>query len=305
MPDSYRKVDYRIRLEKHTERRMLVQLFQRISQVFPIESYQYIGFGSIYFADFILFHKVFGIDVMTSIEDTDDKRRFEFNKPYSFIKMVYEHSSRALPALSWSMPTILWLDYDSVLDSDVISDTRLFVQRAPSRSIFIATVNAEAEKSDGDWFLERVGEDISSLFAKRDLTRAKFPATCITSMTKVIDLALDIRNGTDPDPVSFRALASLEYQDGSRMATLVGILLNDEDSRRFEECKLEGLGFLNTKEPFRIFVPKLTPSERRAIDQLIPDIGIPRTRFLGVPQNDIERYLQVYRYAPLYAEVDI
>ena len=43
---------------KQVERRMMIELLQLLSQVgFSINTYQYTGMGSVYYVDFVLFHK--------------------------------------------------------------------------------------------------------------------------------------------------------------------------------------------------------------------------------------------------------
>ena len=86
MNKSYEKINYFLRPKKQIERKLIIETFQKISNVVEISKYHYFGFGSIYFADFILFHKLLNIQKMTSIDDKeDDKDRFLFNKPYGFI----------------------------------------------------------------------------------------------------------------------------------------------------------------------------------------------------------------------------
>ena len=56
--ESYQKVHYELRPAKQVERRMLVDALLGLAVAgFPIQDYQYTGMGSIYFIDFILFHR--------------------------------------------------------------------------------------------------------------------------------------------------------------------------------------------------------------------------------------------------------
>jgi len=55
--ESYLKVAYDLRPAKQIERRMFIDGLQRLALAgFDIGDYQYTGFGSIFFVDFILFH---------------------------------------------------------------------------------------------------------------------------------------------------------------------------------------------------------------------------------------------------------
>ena len=57
---SYNAIDYRLRPAKHAERAMLVEAAARL-RFSDLQNYRYVGFGSIYFSDFEIFHKVLGI----------------------------------------------------------------------------------------------------------------------------------------------------------------------------------------------------------------------------------------------------
>ncbi|HGB1823876.1 TPA: O-methyltransferase, partial [Salmonella enterica subsp. enterica serovar Bahrenfeld] len=68
MANTGRKIDYRIRPAKNIERKMIRDVLLRLSPFGIFSDYQYIGFGSKYFTDFIIMHKYLGIDDMISIE---------------------------------------------------------------------------------------------------------------------------------------------------------------------------------------------------------------------------------------------
>jgi len=84
---SFEKINYMFRPKKQIERKILIELFQKIQNTLNINisEYRYIGLGSIYYYDFILFHKYLNIRDMVSLDDKEDYNRFEFNKPFDFI----------------------------------------------------------------------------------------------------------------------------------------------------------------------------------------------------------------------------
>ena len=75
---SYEKINYLLRPNKSVERKMVCEMLAGISSVKDLSAYQYIGFGSTYFADFSLFHRSFGITKMISIEGKN-KRSSDVN----------------------------------------------------------------------------------------------------------------------------------------------------------------------------------------------------------------------------------
>src|SRR3954447_2820600 len=120
---SFEKIDYSLRPAKSTERWMLLEALGRLSVFTPLIQYQYVGFGSPFFVDFRLFHRRLAITKMISIEkETDREPRFELNKPFDCIQMLWGDSSEQLREIDWNAPSIVWLDYDYVLNSAVLGD---------------------------------------------------------------------------------------------------------------------------------------------------------------------------------------
>jgi hypothetical protein len=143
MVGSYEKINYSLRPAKSIERKMLCDAFRRLSAFDKVENYQYIGFGSTYFSDFILFHRALGITKMISIEkDKENKERFMFNRPFRCVELEFGKSNEVLPKLNWDAKSILWLDYDDKLDNHVLSDVRFFCINASPGSVIVLSVNA-------------------------------------------------------------------------------------------------------------------------------------------------------------------
>ena len=105
------KVPYDLRPAKQIERRMLVDGFQRLAQAgFPIRDYQYTGFGSLYFVDFVLFHKLLGIHRMLTVEhDQSLADRVEFNRPFDCVEIAMKSAGEVIPSLARDLRHILWL----------------------------------------------------------------------------------------------------------------------------------------------------------------------------------------------------
>src|SRR5438874_9971114 len=99
---SYLRVQYDLRPSKQVERRMIIDACHLLSLAnFPIRDYQYTGFGSVYFVDFILFHKLLGIQNMVSVEqDNKIEKRVKYNRPFGFIKLVMGTATDVIPTLS-------------------------------------------------------------------------------------------------------------------------------------------------------------------------------------------------------------
>src|SRR6266704_2841751 len=100
--ESYLRVHYELRPAKQVERRMLVDALLSLSAAgFRIQDYQYTGMGSVYFIDFMLFHRLVGFQKMLSVEhNTKIARRVEFNRPFARVGIEIAPIGDVIPRLS-------------------------------------------------------------------------------------------------------------------------------------------------------------------------------------------------------------
>jgi len=336
---SYLKINYSLRPAKSAERKMLCEGFRRLSKINKIECYKYIGFGSTYFSDFSLFHKALGINSMLSIEENqDDKSRFEFNKPYKCIDLIFGASNEVLPKLEWKIPTILWLDYDDQLSSSVLGDIGVFCAKVLPGSMFVVTVNAQPDSLDHcsltqpyDWekklnehriqkLTELVGEDrIPPGIEGKDLNLRNKVAVLWEIINNEVLEILAKRNGGNAteNKVEYKQVFNFTYQDGAKMLTVGGVLLNLNQVNIFKNSGFEGLDFYKPgSDSFTIDIPKLTFREIRSLDKLLPSrdpngeivsltqdqLGV---ELSSIPEGDIEKYIKIYRYFPNFAETEL
>lgn len=290
---SYERINYALRPAKSIERKMICQSLNRLCVFGSVESYRYIGFGSTYFSDFILFHKLLGINNMLSIERSEEnKDRFEFNKPFKCIQIAYGESNSVLPELPWDLRTILWLDYDGGLDGNVLADIGLFCTSACPGSVIILSLNAHPDSCPpnispdevGNYRLERLIKDVgkekvpAEILAK-DLAGWAKAKVLWRIITNQITETLSIRNGMrEPGTrIKFQQLFHFHYQDGAKMLTVGGILYEEGQSHILAACGLPNFPFVKTAEqPYSIEVPNLTLREIRHLDSQLPvdDVSI-------------------------------
>src|SRR3990172_75048 len=98
---SYQKVAYDLRPAKQVERRMILDALGRLmNQGVPIRDYQYTGFGSTYFVDFILLYRLVGLTRFLSVEfDTNITKRVLYNKPFDPIAIRMDPIGDVIPEL--------------------------------------------------------------------------------------------------------------------------------------------------------------------------------------------------------------
>jgi hypothetical protein len=306
-------VNYTLRPAKSVQRKMLAEAIRRLSHIADLASYRYVGFGSRFFTDFALFHRQLGISQMISIErDGGDTRRFYFNRPFRSVDIEFGHSNDVLPRLSWEVRTIAWLDYTGSLDSSVLADAAVFCRSALPGSVVAVTVNVGGGQMDGRR-LERLEKNVGRAKVPAGVTEKELQADGMGAVCRRIFHnetleALQVRNAAlDPgDRVAYRQLFNFRYKDTAKMATFGGILFNEGTQPRVDECGFETLSFVRpAEEPFEIRVPSLTFKEIRRLDAQLPIVGSGKANSPGLTREDVEAYARIYRWFPVFSEVEL
>ncbi len=311
MPASYEQINYNLRPAKQIERRMLCEAFHRLSEFGTVRSYRYIGFGSIYFRDFVLLHKEFGISNMISIErDLEKQERFRFNRPFGCIELRFGDSNEILPTLPWDVRTIVWLDYDYQLDKGVLTDISWFCANALSGSVLVVTVDARPAsiKNVLEEFSQHIGEErVPSGTGSKDLMHW---GTALVARRVINNHILDELNSRSGGRASgsrfrYKQLFHFHYQDTAKMLTVGGVLYDEGQAGKVDACRFGDLAFIKSEDdPHKIEVPKLTYRELQHLDAQLPTREYRTLDGKGIPQTDLERYAKVYRYFPNFAEIE-
>jgi hypothetical protein len=318
MSASFRKIDYSLRPAKHAERRMLCDVFRRLTPFGRVEEYVYVGFGSIWFSDFILMHRALGIKKMISIEQhSAAQRRIEDNKPFR-IPVIYQQSKDALPDLDWSAKQFLWLDYDDTISTDMLLDMRLATGLASSGTVLTVSVQcsrapqlAEAEREGGlsglDRFINTFGrERIPPATTSEHLFGWQFGELSRKMLLQEIDAELARRNAPNAaNPFCFSPICEIEYEDGAKMTTFVGVFHAEKDKDLVQSCHFDGLDFLRPDgRPVRIVVPKLTVREFKRLETQLPLPDGGALELGTIPGTDAQHFVEMYRYLPNFAVLE-
>lgn len=311
---SFEKLNFSIRPNKNVERKLIVRLLKAIGSggQFNVKGYQYIGFGSIWFVDFSLFHRALGITDMVSIErEASRELRLRFNKPFDCIRLILREYSDALPDLNWEKRSVVWLDFDDILRPELFDSLKRTLLKVQSGSIIFISVNADS------WQLSNVSpgeEKISQADALRLVVEpVNLPADYEERITRTMFPALvgNILENACKNAVSegrpkfvFSPLMNLKYADNVPMVTYGGIVLNEGDRAIFADLQLGHLTYLVGPPQFELAVPNLTVKEKMRFDQLLPRVGMPTSSQLGFELRDreIEAYVKFYLEYPLYGE---
>jgi hypothetical protein len=305
---SYLKVSYDVRPAKQVERRMLIDAFHRLAAAgFPIMDYQYTGFGSIYFVDFILFHKLLGMNNLLSVEwDQRIEKRVNFNVPFKGIEVKMGPIGDVIPTLKQELRHLLWLDYDDVIRAQQLQDISLAASTLSPGSIILVTVDVEPPhgKRPSQWrkhFESEAGDLIGAMQSNSDFVLSKLPSLNGHIIEQAVKQGLAGRIA-----VKFQPLFNFLYKDGHLMLTVGGMFVTASESRRIRAASLDEQPYYRqsiSQDSYEIRVPRLTRKERLHLDRAMPcsDGWLPGEFELS--PEDVNAYREVYRYCPAYAEL--
>lgn len=290
---------------------MILDTLQQLGDIgCRLKEYRYVGMGSIYFVDFMLMHRLFGMRKLLSVElDTTAERRVRFNNPFADVKIRIGSIGDALPTLDRDERHVVWLDYDHRLTTTDIEDLLLAAQVLSKQSIVMMTTDVEPP-SDGsgpnEWMARY--KEVAGDFLPFDITLEDFRRSSLAHTNARI-LANVIRQGVVARPnVSFLPMFSFAYADGHEMLTVGGMIGDADDERKLYSTGASAEEFIRKSlddPPYVIEVPRLTRKERIALDQHMPcaDGWVPKE--FEITAEEIRNYRSIYRYYPMYGELMI
>ena len=248
MVASYERFDYLIRPAKQIERKLILEGMHTLSSSFNIRKYRYVGFGSPFYADFVLFHKYLYMQDMLCIEHAPIKKRMRFNKPFPRIKLKFGEALDVIPNLDRNRPHIVWLDYDYPLTQNILDDLSGLSTVLTQESVILLTIEADPRiptpgelpsKTIDDiarYRLEVVGDEIGDRIKggvkPSHMTDAALPSLYATVVLDHLHDKLASR------ALTFHFMFSFAYADGRQMLSLGGMIGTKET-----RLKIKGSGF--------------------------------------------------------------
>ena len=317
MMSTSQYVNYSLRPSKSIQRQLAFHGLRGLMSRLSLSEAVYLGFGSIWFTDFVMAHNLLNINHMISIEEDEIIfRRAKFNAPYASVSVRRGSSSEVLPTLYDdgsvnSLPWILWLDYDGALDERSIDDTRDAVERAPENSILLVTFNGGGRKY-GRRRSERF-ERLRELFGNvvpDDLPMERCDSENIKEA--LADLALNFLKATAASarrPGGFLPAFRMLYRDGADMVTVGGCL---PSSNELAQAAVQVVNAAEWKcmpvEP--IVSPLLTMREVKALQAQLPrqealTKEIVQELGFDLEQGQIQAYEKYYKEYPAFAQIVI
>ncbi|MCX6830180.1 MAG: hypothetical protein NT002_13020 [candidate division Zixibacteria bacterium] len=331
---SFDKINYLLRPKKQIERKILIDIFNKIDD---ISDYHYIGLGSVFFYDFILFHKYLNIKRMTSLEkDKKSVKRCKFNRPYDFIKFHSMSTTEFIDNHSFNEKSIIWFDYDTMLwdlrckgsvrdisESAILQDVRIITKKVNERTFFILTVDVTPPTKVPEWksFIETFGAYLGDfpMIRDRDIPSQKEDLRAKYNQMIQAIILNSIDDNQRFQRLKFTKLFSFYCKDSSPMYTLGGVYDDPEALNGLISTIKRDNGFVNLNEGeiTNIDVPILTYKEKCYLDHRVEELTnaignnaenvsltdvVNGLEFEIIPPHRLRTYLDFYRYYPQYYE---
>lgn len=315
--DSFKQFHYGLRPSKQVERKIMIEVFLRLSRVgYNISDYTYLGFGSVYYVDFVMFHKYLFMKEMICVEWGNVEKRMKFNKPFKFIKLKLGALMNHIPSMQRTKKYLVWLDYDRSLDPEMLQDIDGCLNRMARQSIFVITIDARptlpkdqfdledktAEERDRvtvetyqDWFSPYVEKEISLDTISRSHIASLFYEAVIERVRQTLT-----RRGNG---LRFLQIFNYIYRDGAPMLTIGGIIGTEDDEEALQKSDILTHSFVRTsKDPLEISVPPLTIREKHWVDsRLDENLKVDKLQF-ELEEALLDNYRKFYKEYPTYME---
>jgi len=302
-----------IRPNKNVERKLILATLNRLRLQFSIADYRYVGFGSMWFSDFVLMHKALGISDMVTIENQKSRaKRVEFNKPFGCIAVKMEDATTALGEVLDDKQSIVWLDYDGPLKNAVTGDIETAIGAMSPGSMFLVTINAMVEqlrghKNEDDEelsmidYLVDVCEDESLRSRENEITRVQFPEFAASILHERIKSAvLEKKPGCEYQPIW-----CYRYADDAEMITVGGMIVDKPARQKFVDSGAGELAHVTGEALFHIELPILTEKEKRALDKRLPSATPLKLKDIEfeLRPSELEAYQRFYLEYPVFGEM--
>ena len=320
-------IPYHLRPNKAVERGLFIQSLRKINKHMNISDYRYIGFGGPFLEDFKVLHHELKISDMVCVEiDENVRLRQQFNKPLSCIDFLDGAYSATdfINEYEFDKESIVWLDFVSFKDlNHQLSDVSRLLSNLCHGDIFKVTLNAnsanlgnvDGEANQHEYRLERFKELVTSEFEPHGLMEESmyskvFPNTLLKVLSRAVSKGMASASQLEAVPLS-----AFVYEDGQKMLTATGIVLDkSKKDEFFEKTRIDLWPYFasNWDELKNISLPALSARERLQVEQMLPDGSYEQIRdnlgfFIGpnerVAKEQLENFMSYYRSFPWFGKM--
>jgi len=309
---SFDSINYSLRPSKSIQRQLVFDGVRMLQVHLDLEALVYIGFGSIWFSDFVMAHKILAVNSMVSIESSEiGYRRAVYNAPYKIVRVEPGFSYDVLPKFftdaTLAHPWMIWLDFDYELNESARDDIRSVIEKAPANSILLVTFNGldfkyGSAKDRPERLRALLGAVVPDDLSKDACKDSQMQET-------IADLALGYMKSIAADiarPGGFVPAFRLVYKDGASMVTVGGILPAKGAARVATDVVNAQNWPCRPEKPIQ--APHLTIREAACLQSKLPSVDrLTRAMVqeLGFDLQDeqLEAFETYYRQYPAYAQI--
>lgn len=317
--NSYNTTNYKLRPQKQIERGIFAQLLNDFTRILgsPVN---YIGMGSLFFADFTYFYKNCQLDRMISIEKMLDKdgnfdlkkeKRFLNNKPLEKIELLSKTVSDAVDDLPLDNSSFIWLDYDGTFNTGIIDDLEKIIMGISKSCILAISINRGVDP------VYKSGKEVNINLCEDDYGKYRVDDGVLVDRFKLDNysqVALDIcdhylhekilfYNKLFAKNLEFKKIGSIKYQDGAKMLTVVWSVIDTTDLKATElKTKFEEF---EAKDGIDLKMGPITLYEKQILDRCPKEKLDDKIESIGLDKSLVDQYFKYAKYIPEYTEVYI
>lgn len=288
---------YAHRPSKDVTRRIFVDMLHQLDFDGAMKHYQYVGFGALEFIDFDAIHRSLGITQMFSIENDPNIERYEANKPYQCISVLPGHSTDMLTKVNWSALSVVWLDYECQLNSQVLTDVEYLCQKLVPGSVLAVTLNASpgALADRRERLVANIGEERVPPKTDDDTLGDWGWAK---AQQRVLFTTLRRKLAKRPDSAFWWQGLNVNYRDGAPMQLVAGVIGTPALEARLDQSGVAKASYFRPEGvALSVEVPYLTAHEQRLVRRKLPLRKRQRVPTLpGVPAADVSNYVGHYQW---------
>jgi len=301
------KVNYSIRPAKQVERRLIINSYNQLRECwYKISNYQYIWFGSVFYVDFILFHKFLWISNMTCFEQMKIPNRMEFNKPYDFINVINWSFTDNYNSLDFTKESLIWLDYENGLTEEIVSDFEdIISNNIVNWSIITLTLHCFLPwwKEARQDYLGKF-ESLIKIYSEKeikDITKKNLSKVYSEILIwKLNDIFLN-----KDDNLWFKTLYNFIYKDWATMMTIWFIF---DEKPKLKTLSSNNVVLSSDQQCIskNIEVPIITNREKNYIDWNLKEIKDDYNFLISkieIKEKDLKNYIEFYKEYPSFWEI--
>lgn len=291
---------YSQRPSKHIQRKMVVDACRRLRAFAPLNHYEFIGFGAYEFVDFELVRRELGVCDMHSIElNWKDQDRYLFNRPFEGIEIHFDRASNVLPdLLDKPRLRIVWLDYTTNLNAEVLQDLGVCFRKLTPGSVVLVSVAARPSSPAStrrSSLVDAVGLERVSPEHTNEWLGKNFATAQRSILMEHVTTETERRD----DGARFQQLFNVGYRDDQPMQTWGGLIVSPSMAHALGAAHFEELEQVSADERFvNTTVEPLTTREVLHLNRQLPLASDAKLIADGIPDKALDAYARLYRWYP-------